>query len=245
MIDEILHIIFQNHSKTNPLVTASCYAFQLLTSRDFYIWHLVVALVKDLDATKTNELVYILVAWYCTYVSTNTIYNMPMLCNKPMVNGKPTVHTLFGENVAQLVSISLMAEGYRVVSELSKLTNNRSNVSLLMKVAYHEYYKVQQKSQIITSLESLTPEIIQADYALIQSKLYLSLLSTTFGLLGWEDDKVERLRNDLNEISDWLVHQTPISPDTIKHLSEQISLSPDNSIFLTSLLQKKINFISR
>lgn len=236
-MDDILATIFKNQSPKNPLVVASLYSFQLISPKDLHIWRLSYALMNDLDRSIKSPLHLTLVALYCMYNSTNIIYNLPSLLNRPVVNRKPSLHIMFGEDVAQLVSISLMAEAFSNLSLLQKSLKTNNYISKIMDIIYQEYNSLHQDSQILLNLEHINRDNIQYDYNQLSNKLFIRSLESVFILLGYNDEKLCSIRNDLEQMREFMVNRSPIPDEILLQFCDKINISFNKSNFGREILQ--------
>ena len=67
------------------------------------------------------------------YIGINIIYTLPNMMNKPIQNLCCSVHTIFGESIAQLVAFCLLTESSTILNNIMKshkclLTNIQHNV---------------------------------------------------------------------------------------------------------------------
>jgi hypothetical protein len=237
LMDQILSTIFKKQPRDNPLVTASLYSFQLLSQTDSNIWKLAYALMSDIDPSIEPDLHLTLVILYCIYNSTNIIYNLPSMLNKPIVNGKPSLHIVFGENVSQLVSVSLIAEAF---CNLSKLQHNASNNTYLdefMKLIYQEYDSLQQDSQILAQLDDIQRDNITHDYNLLRKQLFVRMLESVFILAGWKEEQLLDVKKYLEQMWIFISNHLTIPNHLLLQFCQIGKIDHSSSKFIMEITQ--------
>lgn len=234
-MEQLLQTLFTN-KPTNPLITASLYSFQLLTHREQQIWMLATALMDDLDPSCRPILHDTLTAVYCLYTATNVIYQMPSMLNKPICNGKPSLHLVFGENVAQLVSVSLVAEAFQLISQLQgKSTTNQQYIGRLMKHLHQEHEELQVNSAVFQNLENIQKSHILSDYTNLQTKLLASAISSVLIICGHSQPTITRAVEVLTEWYNAYLDGDTIAPTKLSLICEVVNVSTQGSKFYQQL----------
>ncbi len=243
-MEHIVNTLFYNKPKSNPLVTASLYSFQLLSYMEQKTWDIALALMNDLNTSIQQPLYCTLVSLFCLYTASHVVYHMPSLLDKNMCNGKPTLHVVFGENVAQLVSISLVAEAFQNLSQLPQNSDQaNSYLSGLLDSIYREYDTLQTESQVFKNLEHLQASDIANDYQRLKTKLLISAVSAVLLLVGHQQHSIDQVSKQLNEMCLRYHEQTGVPTKLLERLCLQLEIPTDDSRFYRELynlfIQKK------
>lgn len=119
MENKLLSTIYNKYGKT-PFTTTICYPLMGLDENEHKIIELVhsiqLYLNKKYNIDLNIELVSILFIYM--YNSNKVIYDLPYMLDNIQKGGKPCLHIVYSDTVAQLVSISLMSESILVLKDL-------------------------------------------------------------------------------------------------------------------------------
>lgn len=127
--------------KSNKLINAIKYQINVYDDIDKKIVKIVNLFNKQLNLKywKNYDIKFIASIMRLIYNSYVVINHLPHMLNKPIHNGKPSLHIIMNESVSQLVSISLSSECYNLLDiSLSSNHNNNELILLLKK----EFIKV-------------------------------------------------------------------------------------------------------
>ena len=115
----------------NQLLSAILYSINILSNEDTIV---ILREFNDFEELiNTNkEAFQLFMSFILNYIAINIIYNLPNMMNKPNQNSCCSVHTIFGESIAQLVAFCLVTESSNILNNimknhkhlLNKITNN-------------------------------------------------------------------------------------------------------------------------
>jgi hypothetical protein len=131
-----LNNYFQRY-KSNKLLGAISYQINIMDEMDNKIIKTVQILNKQLNLKyRVNyDISFIILLMRLIYNSYACISYLPHMLDKLLINGKPCLHIIMSESIAQLVSISLSSECYHVLDDsLKKIHNNKKNILELKKI---------------------------------------------------------------------------------------------------------------
>jgi len=129
-----LNNYFQKY-KSNSLLGAISYQINIMDSMDIKIIKTVELLNKQLNLKyrKNYNINFIVLIMRLIYNSYSVISNLPHMLDKVTVDGKPCLHIIMSESIAQLVSISLSSECYHVLDEYLKKIHKKEQYILDLK----------------------------------------------------------------------------------------------------------------
>ena len=107
-----------NTSK-NQLLSAILYSINILSNED------VITILKEFSdfeelINKNGEAYQLLMSFILNYIAINIVYNLPNMMNKPNQNSCCSVHTIFGESIAQLTAFCLITESSNILNNIWK-----------------------------------------------------------------------------------------------------------------------------
>jgi hypothetical protein len=115
----------------NQLLSAILYSINILSNKD------TIVILREFDdfeeLINTNKDAFqLFMSFILNYIAIHIIYNLPNMMNKPNQNSCCSVHTIFGESIAQLVAFCLVTESSNILNNimkihkhlLNKITNN-------------------------------------------------------------------------------------------------------------------------
>ena len=129
-----LNNYFQKY-KSNSLLGAISYQINIMDNMDIKIIKTVELLNKQLNLKyrKNYNINFIVLIMRLIYNSYSVISNLPHMLDKVTVDGKPCLHIIMSESIAQLVSISLSSECYHVLDEYLKKIHKKEQYILDLK----------------------------------------------------------------------------------------------------------------
>lgn len=115
----------------NQLLSAILYSINILSNDDIIV---ILREFKNFEELiNTNKDAFqLFMSFVLNYIAVDIIYNLPNMMNKPTQNFCCSVHTIFGESIAQLVAFCLVTESSNILNNimknhkhlLNKITNN-------------------------------------------------------------------------------------------------------------------------
>lgn len=166
-------------STSNKLSLTCLYSLNIFSDEDLIYWK-TAKLVNKLAtiATKANDnkittlisencMTKLISAIYCILASNQTIYNLPSMLNLSMKHGKITTHILFGDALANLSAIALVAESYKLLLELETTINK----SELITVLNNQISDFRIKSNLINLFPNSNNDLLETDYLSFQKIL--------------------------------------------------------------------------
>lgn len=118
----------------NQLLSAILYSNNILSNDD------IIVILREFnnfenfeELINTNKDAFqLFMSFVLNYIAVDIIYNLPNMMNKPTQNFCCSVHTIFGESIAQLVAFCLVTESSNILNNimknhkhlLNKITNN-------------------------------------------------------------------------------------------------------------------------
>lgn len=115
----------------NQLLSAILYSINILSNEDTIV---ILREFNDFEELiNTNKDAFqLFMSFILNYIAIHIIYNLPNMMNKPNQNSCCSVHTIFGESIAQLVAFCLVTESSNILNNimknhkhlLNKITNN-------------------------------------------------------------------------------------------------------------------------
>jgi hypothetical protein len=106
----------------NQLLSSILYSINILSNED------VIVILKEFnDFENFEELIntnkdafQLFMSFILNYIAIHIIYNLPNMMNKPNQNFCCSVHTIFGESIAQLVAFCLVTESSNILNNIMK-----------------------------------------------------------------------------------------------------------------------------
>lgn len=140
----------------NQLLSAILYSINILSNEDVLV---ILREFSDFEKTiNTNkEAFQLFMSFILNYIAIDIIYNLPNMMNKPNQNLCCSVHTIFGESIAQLVAFCLVTESSNILNNIIKDHNY-----LLNKIQNNIY---DNDEIILNSTENkISKQTIKKDY---------------------------------------------------------------------------------
>ena len=103
----------------NQLLSAILYSINILSNEDVNIMLKQFSDFEELINTN-KEAFQLFMSFILNYIAINIIYHLPNMMNKPIQNFCCSVHTIFGESIAQLVAFCLATEGSNILNSIIK-----------------------------------------------------------------------------------------------------------------------------
>ena len=119
-------------------------------------------------------------SFYCIIASHRVIYSLPSMMNQNLVLGSVSCHRLFGESIAQLVSVILIGEAYNILNQIGE-TDIRHN---LLKYLNKELHHFRQKSIVIQKINTLDKDTIKQDYSELKKRLLHTIINGSLLICG-------------------------------------------------------------
>lgn len=103
----------------NQLLSAILYSINILSNEDTIV---ILREFNDFEELiNTNKDAFqLFMSFILNYIAIHIIYNLPNMMNKPNQNSCCSVHTIFGESIAQLVAFCLVTESSNILNNIIK-----------------------------------------------------------------------------------------------------------------------------
>ena len=101
----------------NQLLSAILYSINILSNEDTIV---ILREFNDFEELiNTNKDAFqLFMSFILNYIAIHIIYNLPNMMNKPNQNSCCSVHTIFGESIAQLVAFCLVTESSNILNNI-------------------------------------------------------------------------------------------------------------------------------
>lgn len=122
--EEYTHYFSKYETSKNFLLTGILYSIQLLSEYDIdTIKTHMPKYITKINSNDTSEVFQLLMSFILSKLALKIIYSLPHMLNKSLNSGSISVHTIFGENISQLVSFCLVTESTNLLNQIIK--NNK------------------------------------------------------------------------------------------------------------------------
>ena len=188
-----LIIYFQQYNNSK-LLKGILYQLTLYNSTEIIIDKIIANINLELNkkyktAYNIKFISYLARIIYNSYIVT---LNLPHMLNNPMYADKPAIHIIMNESLAQLVSISLISESYKIIDYFLKDSNlgkdkilniKKECISLIQNIRmdnvenlilrdkyYLERFKEDLKEKLINSCKNLAYKFYEINFEIINNK---------------------------------------------------------------------------
>lgn len=153
--------------------------------------------ISDINDINDMSFTKVITAIYCILASNQTIYNLPSMLNLNLYHGKITTHILFGDALANLSSITLVAESYKLLLELDTPINKCELIGVLNE----QTSNFRATSKLINKFPKSTKELIKNDYQSFQITLLENTIITILILRSYSIDNILAAKKTIRQIA--------------------------------------------
>ena len=208
--DTLTNIWGIKNNSSNKLSLTCLYSINIFSNDDLIFWKTIINLEKMLE--KNIEIKYhlskgcrnkLICSIYCILASYQTIYSLPSMLNLKWKNGKIATHIIFGEALANLSAITLLAEANNLLLAI-KTSDNNTNILKMVNLQISEF---RTNSSLLKHFGKPTKELLQEDFIIFRKILLVNTISSLLLIYNCKytkliDNKVsiETLVDELLEI---------------------------------------------
>ena len=211
-----------NVNDQDKLSVACLYTLNLLNRDDLIYWETGLILHEILEVRKGNniprhQIDLVMIAIYCLLASNQTIYHLPSMLNQRFIYGKIATHLVFGESLANLAAISLVAESYKLLLHVNSNINN----SNLLKVVNSEISEFRHTSQLVKKFGQPNQALLADDFKQFRSVLLANTIKCILVIYGDSYENVVSQNEKIRQIVDRLM-ASRYSQDKIRSITEEL-----------------------
>lgn len=216
-------------TKPNKLTLSCIYALNIFGEADLIYWKTALCLVNLLKSSEhlninktenspTEESIRkLLISIYCILASNTTIYSLPSMLDQTWKDGKIVPHIIFGESLANLLSITLIAESHKFLLTIDTPYNKNKLINVLNK----QLREFRMNSQVITNFNNIKKEMLHKDFKKFKVNLLINTINAVLFLFGYrieELSKLDTIKENLANtlLSNKIIDNRVISDNIIK-----------------------------
>ena len=212
-------ILEQWGDSRNKLSLCCLYSLNIFGKNDLVYWKTIIVInnilnnkVSDSNVSLSEkDLLKFITAIYCILASNQCIYNLPAMLNVRWMDGKITPHILFGESLANLSSITILAESYKLLMNINCKTNN----SNILKLFNKEIETFRNNSKLIVNFGNTTTNMIKEDFNCFKLTLLVNTINSLFLLYNYDIDFLTEKREIIFKLSKFIIDVNDIDANEI------------------------------
>ena len=220
-------------NKPNKLTLSCLYALNIFNEEDLVYWrtaHILDNLINKMvnpfsdnvitPKLESDTISTLMSAIYCILASNQTIYGLPSMLDLRWRNGKITPHILFGEALANLVAITLIAESHKLLLTVETKFNKNKLINLFNS----QLSEFRGKSEVIKNFTSIDRGMLAKDYQESNVILLINTINAILYLYGVPVDLLTKHKEMLKHIAREISNKPTIDNHEIEEIISNTNL---------------------
>ena len=216
-IGNTLSNIWDSKNNTNKLSLTCLYSINIFSNDDLIFWRAIVNL-EDIFQKRTDPKYHLskechnklVCAIYCMLASYQTIYSLPSMLDLKWKNGKISTHIIFGEALANLSSITLLAEANKLL--LSIKTSNSMDI---LKMVNQQISDFRNNSSLLKHFGNPTKQLLHDDFTSFRKILLNNTISSMLLIYNCKYKEIVDHQVSIDQLVDDLLVVSNISNNEV------------------------------